>query len=186
MTKGVVSLLAVFLCCSCLAGEGSAGSGATPDDSSPSLMDNERLGVILERVDEDVEGNPGAWTLSYGEFTVYVVTDERADRMRIIVPVASAESLAKEQLYRLMQANFETALDARYSVAQGLVWSAFIHPLSPLSEELVMSGLAQAVALAATYGSSFSSGLFIYRGGDHGQDPGGDIYRDIIEKGSTS
>ncbi len=31
-----------------------------------------------------------------------------------------------------MQANFDTALDARYAIAKGALWSTFIHPLSDL------------------------------------------------------
>jgi len=39
-----------------------------------------------------------------------------------------------------MQANFDSALDARYAIAKGKLWSAFIHPLSELNEEQFFSG----------------------------------------------
>ena len=59
---------------------------------------------------------------------VLVITDERADRMRIITEVAQADKLSQKMLFRMMQANFDAALDARYAVAHGRLWSAFIHP----------------------------------------------------------
>ena len=89
------------------------------------------------------------------------------------------QELSKEQLYRLMQANFESALDARYAVARGLVWSTFIHPLGPMSEEQIWSALAQTITLAATYGSGFTSGALRFGGGDGAGD---DIYDGVLEQ----
>ena len=142
------------------------------------VMDNQRLGTLLEKIATNVEGGTGYWKLTYQGLEAQIITDENADRMRIIIPLAEAGELNAEQLTRLMQANFESALDARYAVAQGFVWSTFIHGLSTLSEEELISGLAQTFNVAFTYGTSFSSGLFNYGGGDNG-----DVFRDIIEKG---
>jgi hypothetical protein len=97
---------------------------------------------------------------------VYVVTDEAADRMRIIVQIAPASQLTQEDLYRMMQANFDTALDARYAIAREVLWAAFIHPLSPLTDDAFRAGFQQAVTLAETYGTSYSSGGLRFQGGD--------------------
>ena len=69
-------------------------------------------------------------------------------------------------LLRLMQANFDSALDARYAIAQGALWSTFIHPLSSINDEDFVSGLGQTVNLVLTYGSSFASGGVVFGGGD--------------------
>lgn len=132
-------------------------------------MNNARLDALIRQLDGiegEVEGAAGAWRFRYKGFLVFVFTDERANRMRIMTPVAQAEGLGKEDLYRVMQANFDTALDARYAVAQGALWSAFIHPLSPLTEAEFFSGFQQTVTLAGAYGATYSSGGLRFGGGD--------------------
>lgn len=54
--------------------------------------------------------------------------------MRIIMPIGDADEIDKESLLRMMQANFDSALDARYAIAQGSLWGVFIHPLGSLIE----------------------------------------------------
>jgi hypothetical protein len=142
-------------------------------------MDNQRLQVLIEGVAKDIEGQPGYWRFSIHDFAASVITDEKADRMRIIVPVAEVERIDQARLLRLMQANFDSALDARYSVAKGVLWSAFIHPLSELSDRQFLDGLAQTVNLAATYGSTYTSGALIFGGGDS-QGEQNKYYRAII------
>jgi hypothetical protein len=144
-------------------------------------MNNQRLQILINRLAEDVSGRPGFWEFTLQEYPVTVITDERADRMRIIVPVAKAGDIDSEQMMRLMQANFDSALDARYSVARGVLWSAFIHPLSELSDHQFIDGLAQTVNLAGTFGTSYSSGALIFGGGDSKQEQDR-RYREIIER----
>ncbi|MEM7524503.1 MAG: hypothetical protein AAF360_12240, partial [Pseudomonadota bacterium] len=87
-------------------------------------------------------------------------------------------------LLRLMQANFDTALDARYAVAQGRLWSVYIHPLSALGKDEFISGLGQTVNLARTYGSLYTGGALTFGGGDSN-----DIHRalidDLLKKGEA-
>ena len=147
-----------------------------------SQMDNARMHNILQRIDPELEGTLGSWLLHYENLSVQVITDENADRMRVIVPIAKLADLGEDELVRLMQANFDSVLDARYSIANGVLWSAFIHPLSILSDEEFVSGLAQAITAAATYGSTYSSGAMIFRGGDS-SDKQREYYESIIEKG---
>jgi hypothetical protein len=63
-----------------------------------------------------------------------------------------------------------------------VVWSAFIHPLSPLSDEEFIAGLAQALTVATTFGSTYSFGVLIFRGGDSDEKQR-DYYESIFEKG---
>ncbi len=133
---------------------------------SSSSMNNQRLGNIIKRLDSKATGQPGHWQLSIDGVKLLVITDERADRMRIISPVTTAQKLSTKKLYRLMQANFDSALDARYSIAKGVLWSAFIHPLKSLDDREFISGVGQVVNLGQSYGGNYTSGALVFRGGD--------------------
>ncbi len=132
-------------------------------------MDNKRLGELLRELNADTQGEPGFWYLEYNGHPTYVITDEVADRMRVVVQIGPAENLDQAALFRMMQANFDSALDARYSIARGMLWSAYIHPLSPLSDDRFRAGFLQAITLAETYGTEYSSGGLRFSGGDGGQ-----------------
>lgn len=141
---------------------------ATPvlsKDSSGS-MNNQRMGKIIKRLDSKATGQSGHWQMSIDGVKLLVITDERANRMRIISPIITAQELGTKKLYRMMQANFDSALDARYAIAKGLVWSAFIHPLKSLDDREFISGIGQVVNLGQTYGRSYTSGALVFRGGD--------------------
>ena len=97
----------------------------------------------------------------------------RLDRMRILSPVSKAADIPADLLKRLMQANFDTALDARYAIARDVVWATYIHPLSTLHDRQFISAIGQTVNLALTFGTTFSSGAMNFGGGDS---------RDIIRK----
>ena len=143
-----------------------------------SPMNNERLGALILRVDENAEGGSGFWRATVGGRAVTVITDENADRMRIISPVARADDLDPGMMFRMLQANFDTALDARYSVAQGVLWSLYLHPLGSLSDEQFLASLGQVVNLAASFGTSYSSGGLSFGGGDSSE-----LIQELLEKG---
>lgn len=151
-------------------------------NSSLEVMNNARLHELLTRIDPKLEGQLGFWTIKHENLRAQVVTDENADRMRVIVPIVKVEDVEEGELLRLMQANFDSALDARYCIANGVIWSAFIHPLSILSDEELLSGLAQALTAATSFGSTYSSGALIFRGGDSGEEQR-KYYDSIVEKG---
>ena len=129
-------------------------------------MTLDHMGEIVQRIAPDAKRQNGSWRFNIEGYQVTIFTDVKADRMRIIVPVESVENITSERLYRLMQANFDSALDARYSIAQNILWSAFIHPLGALEDEEFISGLGQAINLAETYGTAYSSGALVFGGGD--------------------
>ncbi|MEJ6393640.1 hypothetical protein V8J82_10260 [Gymnodinialimonas sp. 2305UL16-5] len=137
-----------------------------------------RLASIVTALDPDATIEPRGMSFTVASVPVTIVMDPIADRMRILVPISSSEALGEAELLRLMQANFDTALDARYAVANGRLWSTYIHPLSPLQTEQVISGIAQTVTLAQTYGDSFTSGAIMFGGGDT---PG--LIRELLDLG---
>ncbi len=129
-------------------------------------MNNAQLQNLIQKLDKDYKGEDGYWELTLEGIALKVITDERADRMRIIAPIVKTDDLNKEELYRLLQANFDSALDARYAIAQGIVWGTFLHPLSTLDSEDFILGMGQTVNIVSSYGGTYSSGLFVFRGGD--------------------
>ncbi|MEM7743268.1 MAG: hypothetical protein AAF409_06110 [Pseudomonadota bacterium] len=129
-------------------------------------MTPERMVEIATALDAETQFSGNLISLTVAEIPVLIVFDAVADRMRAITPIRSAEGLSSDDLMRMMQANFDTALDARYSVAKGKLWATFIHPLSTLDNESLISGIGQVANLALSYGSTYSSGALTFGGGD--------------------
>ena len=61
------------------------------------------------------------------------------------------------------------------------MWAVFIHPLSKLDREQVVSAVAQTYNTALTYDTSFSSGVFNFGGGDNS-----DAHDALTERGLRS
>ena len=78
---------------------------------------------------------------------------------------------------RMLQANYDAVLDARYAIANDIVWSTFIHPLTSLTEDDFISALAQTVTAAETFGTSYTSGAVVFGGGDSSG-----IHEDLLEE----
>lgn len=155
-----------------------APAQAQPPQQPQPPMTNVRLEQLIRRIDPEAKGKPGFWQLTVEKRRVLVITDERADRMRIITEVAAAGSIEPPLLYRLMQANFDSALDARYAVGRNVLWSTFLHPLKTLHDADFISGVGQVINLAESYGSAYSSGGVTFGGGDSSELQ----RRELIEK----
>lgn len=136
-----------------------------------------RLAQIIRVLDPEAQAQGAAIEFTLDDIPVIVIADARADRMRAMVPIASADGLGPDDLMRMMQANFDSALDARYAVANGRLWGIFIHPLSPLEKDQFLSGLVQTVTVARTYGTGYTSGGAVFGGGDSNG-----IYRKLFEE----
>ena len=139
-------------------------------------MTIDRLAEIALAVDPEAEVSPSRIQLTVADLPVLVVMDPAADRMRAFVPIRSSETMSEEELMRVMQANFDTALDARYAVANGRLWAVFIHPLGPLERDQFLSALGQTVNLALSYGTLYSGGAMSFGNGDSGA-----LQRQLIE-----
>ena len=139
-------------------------------------MTVERLSEIVLDIDPDAALTPNGLELTLEDIPLLIVVAPEADRMRAMVSIASAEDVTPEEMLRMMQANFDTALDARYAVAQGRVWGVFIHPLAALEREQLLSALAQTVNLARSYGSLYTGGANVFGRGDSSE-----IYQNLFE-----
>jgi hypothetical protein len=149
---------------------------ATPVLAQEDVMTPDRLVEIITDIDPNAAVTANGIELSIEDIPVLVVFAPAADRMRAMVPIASVEDVTPEEMNRMMQANFDTALDARYAVANGRVWGVFIHPLGALEREQFLSALAQTVNLARTYGTLYSGGAQVFGGGDSNE-----IYQGLLD-----
>lgn len=127
-------------------------------------MDNITLETILTKEVDSLTGTTGRWQLFYNELPMMVLTDEKNDRMRIIAPIVEVNKLDEGLLLDCLTANFHSALDVKYAISNELLWSVYVHPLSPLTEMEVTSALKQVYAAAATFGTTFSSTPLLFGG----------------------
>lgn len=149
-------------------------SSAVSAQEAPMTL--ERMAEILLDVDPETTLTPNGFELILEDIPVLIVVAPGADRMRALVPIASVEDVTPEEMLRMMQANFDTALDGRYAVAQGRVWGVYVHPLAALEREQFLSGIAQTVNLARTYGTLYTGGANVFGRGDSAE-----IYQNLFE-----
>ncbi|MEL6870390.1 MAG: hypothetical protein AAFO81_11365 [Pseudomonadota bacterium] len=142
------------------------------EDEPPALaieMTVDRIESIVARLDEQYQRSENNIAFRAAEREILIITDPAANRMRIMIAVNDADALDAEELMRLMQANFDSALDARYAIANDILWSTFIHRLNSLSDEELLSGIGQTINTADSFGKSYSSGELVFGGGDSGE-----------------
>jgi len=155
----------------------SIGRAQEPAPAPEPPMTLDRMGAILTALDPETAREGGLFRLTIDGFTLMVVTDVPSDRMRAMISVSAAETLDADEMRRLMQANFDSALDARYALANGRLWSVFIHPFAALEKDQLISGIAQTVNVAKTYGTLYSGGGLQFGGGDSN-----DLQRELIDR----
>ena len=125
-------------------------------------MTLDKMQAILEEEATEMDGTKGAWTLTYYEHVLLILTDEAANRMRIFSPIMEAAALKEGQVEQMLEANFHSALDAKYALYNGYVVSVYTHPLRELREEQFIDAMRQVVNLTITFGSTFSSTDLIF------------------------
>ena len=134
-------------------------------------MSNTKLEKILYRVSEQVDELPGSndlpgrWKVIYMQRELFVITDEPANRMRIMTPIIEEGNLDLADMKVLLEANFDKALDAKYSLYQEFLWSSFTHPLQELTVEQLKDAMKQVATLADRYGDTYSSTDLVFGAG---------------------
>ena len=120
-------------------------------------MDNNALEQLFQSLDAPVEGSAGHWQLTLKNARIICLTDETHNRMRFIAPIRETDEMDTAELTRCLEANFHTALDIKYAISDGVLWSSFMHPLAELTEAQAQDALEQVYNGVLTYGSSYSS-----------------------------
>ena len=125
------------------------------------LTPAQMISHILE-VGEEVVQAGNVVEFSYKGLPLMLVFDENADRMRLVSPIASMEEVGDDLVMMAMEANFHSALDARYAISNDTMWSAYIHPLKDLTLAQFDSAITQVAIARATFGSEFTSGILVF------------------------
>ncbi len=127
-------------------------------------MNNETLESIYTSVSDSIQGKNGSWHFFIKDVQMLSITDTKNNRMRIISPIADSNSLNNELIKAALVANFHTALDVKYAVSDGVLWSVFIHPLKELSKNQVKDAVSQVYYANINFGTTFSSTALVFPG----------------------
>ncbi|MEM9056470.1 MAG: hypothetical protein AAGD86_03275 [Pseudomonadota bacterium] len=167
-TLAILALLSASAC-----GQDGTTETEAPDDVETIAMSAERLDELYRSLGDNVVSSNNVWSFSFAGVGITSVISVRYDRMRIMAPIIAIDEVSPQQKDRMLVANYESALDARYGVNDGILYAAFIHPLSTLDDQSVASALRQVATLAATFGSQYTSGELDFIG-PGGRDSTGD------------
>lgn len=133
---------------------------------SDTTMEQAQLEQIVKEMASESAGEKGKVEFLFNDTKMVLLSDIKHNRMRIITAVTDYERLGKSELDAILHSNFHSALDARYAVSNKQLYSAFIHPLSSLTEQQVKSAVVQVHNLARSFGSQYSSGVLRFSGDD--------------------
>ncbi|MGD9582926.1 MAG: hypothetical protein AB7V26_04520 [Lysobacterales bacterium] len=161
---GLTVLLALAVALPMAASQAKLKSPPLAEEIVQHAMDVTELRRIIEARAEQFVADDPVWNFTYGGVQMIAVSDKNADRMRIIAPIVKQADLDAAQKDAMLEANYHRALDVRYAISNGIVWTAFIHPLSPLDQAQVISALDQVRQSALTFGSSYSSTGLVFGG----------------------
>lgn len=161
MFRVLVSLIATAL----------VACASSPDEAEDEAMlagamTRPHMEKLLRSIDENARGIPGMVEFRYEGVEMTCISDIEFGRMRIVTPIIRVEELSGEQVASILEANFHTALDARYATSQGVLYAAYIHPLAPLTERELAAAVRQVATLARTFGTAYTSGELAFGGGE--------------------
>lgn len=125
-----------------------------------------QMDKIFRSAADSVQGDQGRWQIKYKDIWIYVITDVNNNRMRIIAPIAKVDELEEKHFIKSLEANFHTALDIKYAISDGLMWSIFVHPFKELTAGQLTDALSQVYSGVATFGYTYSSGDLMFPGND--------------------
>ena len=124
---------------------------------NPSMTCAQLARVLNEHV-PGLTGGQGAWSGRVDEIDLFVFADERADRVRVMAPIARADHGDRDLYLVLLSANYDRAMDAHYAVHDGVVWCLFVHTLADLTPKRLETGIQSVLTLAHNTGTTFASG----------------------------
>lgn len=137
---------------------------ASCTNSGTPTMSQTILEKTIKSIASNSTGGNGVVKFSYNNVKMVLISDIAHDRMRIIAPVVKLGTLTREHVDAALESNFHKSLDARYAVSNGILYSAYIHPLSALNKKQIKSAMLQVSNLAISFGSEYSSGILTFGG----------------------
>lgn len=139
---------------------------ANPNFCRGQDMTPDKMKAVVQSVGDSVVTKGSFMRFKFQSVYINLIFDETHDRMRLVSPIIEVKNIADSQMMKMLKANYHDALDARYAVSEGIVWSTFIHPLSDLTEEYLKSAIRQVAVAKATFGRGYSSGTLQFGGGE--------------------
>lgn len=127
-------------------------------------MTVQQLDSIIRTNANEVERINNSWRFTVVKRMLLCITDENSNRMRIISPIVELKELDSVYLTNALVANFHSALDVKYAISDGILWSVFAHPLKELSQDQVSDAIRQVFNAAASFGDSYSSTELFFPG----------------------
>jgi hypothetical protein len=121
------------------------------------MSQDEMENIVADNV-EVIDRQKGHIIFTYNKVKMALISDVTHDRMRIIAPIKNYSEVTPAQKDKIMESNFHKALDARYAASRGVLYSAYIHPMSPLTKVELEDALIQVSALVLNFGSTYSGG----------------------------
>ena len=134
-----------------------------PRPPSP-RMTGSLLEELIRDVATDFRIDGTVMEFKYESTAMACIFDRARNRMRLVAPITAVSDLSSKQIGIILEANFHTALDGRYATSDGVLYAAYIHPLSMLNEKELLSGLRQVASLVTTFGTTYTSGELIFGG----------------------
>lgn len=127
-------------------------------------MTQDKLYELIGNVSDSIYREGNSVQFIYNDRLLICISDAKANRMRIISPIAKREQINDEMLLNALVANFHTALDVKYALSDEIVWSVFIHPLKELSENQVLDAVSQVYNANVSFGTVYSSTDLVFPG----------------------
>ncbi|VAX00760.1 hypothetical protein MNBD_GAMMA22-880 [hydrothermal vent metagenome] len=127
-----------------------------------SPMTQKEMEKIISNKVKVLSQKKGHIVFKYKKIKMLLISDAKYNRMRIVAPIIKYKLLSDDKKDAVMKSNFHMALDARYAVSDNVLYSAFIHPMSPLTAVQLEDALNQVSTLARTFGTLYSSGQLSY------------------------
>lgn len=148
-------------------------------------MNNKDLEKIFYVVSDSLQGMTGNWQFIIEGKLFICVTDENHNRMRIISPIIEEKNISISVKQKLLEANFHTALDARYAISNEYLWAVFIHPLKELSKDQVLDAIKQVYTAVLTYGTTYNSTGLAFPGDKDNSINGKEVKTEIKKEKKT-
>jgi hypothetical protein len=127
-------------------------------------MTTTELDKIFRSVTDSIEGENARWQFKINEVLFISIADSTHNRMRIISPIIESSRIDDKLLEASLVANFHTALDVKYAISDGVLWSVFIHPLRELNEDQVQDAISQVYFANVNFGTTFASTSLVFPG----------------------
>lgn len=127
-------------------------------------MNQYSMEKIVKEMAIESKGEKGVVEFNFNNIRMYLISDVKHNRMRILAPVEEYKNLSAEHRTAVLNSNFHLSLDARYAVSNDILYSVYVHPLAQLNDEQVRSAVKQVANLALSFGNQYTSGVLNYGG----------------------